>query len=74
MKIRQLQQRVAVKLRGQRRDADLDILQGWHPYRLTHTDRGEDGGDCTDGVAHAVRNVHPPAMDRHRDQSCAVEH
>jgi hypothetical protein len=42
MKIRQLQHRVAVEFRCQSLDADLDILQGWHPYRM-HADRGDSG-------------------------------
>ena len=74
MKIGQLEQSVAVELRRQSRDADLDILQRWHPYCLMHADRGKDGGDPADGVAHAVRKVHSSAMDHHRDQRCAVKH
>jgi hypothetical protein len=73
VEIGELQQRVTVELRCQSPDADLDVLQRWHPQRLVDTYRSEDGGDGAQPVAYTVGHANAAAMDKHCDQRPDIE-
>ena len=73
MKVGQLQQRVAVELRRQPGDGDLDILERRDPRRLMHTQRRQQHGRDRGSVAYAVRCGPAPGTKQQRHQPGQVE-
>ena len=72
VKVGQLQKLVAVELRRQPGDGDLDILERRHPRRLIHAQRRQQHGRARGCVAHAVR-YGPAASKQQRHQPGKIE-